>query len=200
LNIKCVFGYSLQLFSETFLILRRTERDIKNLYWFSFNVPVILVRFLWNLNFLYRLSKNTEIPNVMKIRPMGAEFFRAEGRTHMTKLIAAFRNFAKATKSLFSSPTHQRPQYSTRTVPALRRLVCCSLYLQLPRMALLYRKMSVSSNTYVCFVSYSLYFLTNITDHTCNARNVYCEIKNIFYCWSVRLRPQNSYQLVLLTF
>ena len=28
LNIKCVFRFSLQLLSETFLILRRTERDI----------------------------------------------------------------------------------------------------------------------------------------------------------------------------
>ena len=31
LNTKCVFWFSLQLLSETFLILRRTERDmIKN--------------------------------------------------------------------------------------------------------------------------------------------------------------------------
>jgi hypothetical protein len=28
LNIKCVFGVSLKLSSETFLILRRTERDM----------------------------------------------------------------------------------------------------------------------------------------------------------------------------
>jgi hypothetical protein len=30
----------------------------------------------------------------MKIRPMGAELFHAEGRTDVTKLIVAFRNFA----------------------------------------------------------------------------------------------------------
>jgi hypothetical protein len=36
----------------------------------------------------------------MKIRPMGAEFFHADGqmdgRTNVTKLKAAFRNFANA--------------------------------------------------------------------------------------------------------
>jgi hypothetical protein len=35
----------------------------------------------------------------MKIRPVGAELFHADRRTDMTKLIVAFRNFAKATKS-----------------------------------------------------------------------------------------------------
>ena len=46
LNIKFVFRFSLQLLSETFLILRRTERDmIVSVYRSSCNVPVILVRF-----------------------------------------------------------------------------------------------------------------------------------------------------------
>ena len=34
----------------------------------------------------------------MKIRPVGAELFHADGRTYMTKLIVAFRNFANAPK------------------------------------------------------------------------------------------------------
>jgi len=33
----------------------------------------------------------------MKIRPVGAELFYEDGRTDMTELIAAFRNFAKST-------------------------------------------------------------------------------------------------------
>jgi len=34
----------------------------------------------------------------MKIRPVGAGFFHADGRTDMKKLIIAFRNFASAHK------------------------------------------------------------------------------------------------------
>jgi hypothetical protein len=45
----------------------------------------------------------------MKIPSVGAELFHAEsqtdGRTHMTKLIVAFRNFAKSPKKgSFESP------------------------------------------------------------------------------------------------
>ena len=46
LNMKCVCSFSLQLSSETFLILRRIHRDIiTNVHRSSCKVPVILVRF-----------------------------------------------------------------------------------------------------------------------------------------------------------
>jgi len=98
----CFAFYSTAL-SATFLILRRNERDmIKTAYWFSCKVPVIPTRILWNLNFLDKFSKNTQIPYLAKSHPVGAELFHADERTvgqtdkqtDMTKLAVAFRNFA----------------------------------------------------------------------------------------------------------
>ena len=43
-----------------------------------------------------RFSKNIEISNFMKIRPVGAELFHAVGRADRMKIIVAFRNFANA--------------------------------------------------------------------------------------------------------
>jgi len=40
--------------------------------------------------------KKAKVSAVTKIRPMGAEFYHADGRTDITKLIVAFRNSAKA--------------------------------------------------------------------------------------------------------
>ena len=40
-------------------------------------VPVILVIFQYNINILDRFSKNIQIPNFMKIRPVEAELFHA---------------------------------------------------------------------------------------------------------------------------
>jgi hypothetical protein len=46
LNITCVFSFSVQILSETFFILRRTERDmVINVYLSSCKIPLILVRF-----------------------------------------------------------------------------------------------------------------------------------------------------------
>jgi len=36
----------------------------------------------------------------MKIRPVGAELFHADGRADMTNLTVAFRNFAKASQDV----------------------------------------------------------------------------------------------------
>ena len=83
LNIKCVFRFSLQLLLETFFILRRTERDmIKNVNFSSCKVYFILVEFSWNLHFLGSFSKNTQITNFIKIRPVRDQLFHADRRTN----------------------------------------------------------------------------------------------------------------------
>ena len=95
-----MFLYSLKLLSEIFLILRRIKRDmIINVHTSSCKVPVILVRFYSNSNFRKRLSKSTQTSNFMKIRPVGAELFRADRRTDMATITVAFRNIANVPKT-----------------------------------------------------------------------------------------------------
>jgi hypothetical protein len=56
--------------------------------------------------FLDTFSKNTPISNFMKIPPVGAEVYHAEGQTdgetNMTKLTVTFRNFSNAFKKYLS--------------------------------------------------------------------------------------------------
>ena len=83
LNIKRAFWFSLQLLSEAFLILRRTEWDmIKNVYWSLCEVLFILLSFWRNLDFLGRFSKNAKISNVINVRPIGAELFHSGWLTY----------------------------------------------------------------------------------------------------------------------
>jgi hypothetical protein len=55
-----------------------------------------------NINFAGRHTKNTQISDFIKIRPLGAELSHADRRTgeqtDMTKLIVDFRNFAEVPK------------------------------------------------------------------------------------------------------
>ena len=106
------FRFSLELFSETFLTPRRYEQDI-NVYWSSCKVPVILVRLQLNVNFYNRFSKNTQIPNFIKVRPVGAEFLRADGQTDMLKANSPFPQFCeraekRSTFKVYYSPTNAR--------------------------------------------------------------------------------------------
>jgi hypothetical protein len=58
--------------------------------------PLLLSDFIKKLDFFDGFSKNTPIPNFMKIRPVGAELFHADGQTDMMKPAIAFRDFANA--------------------------------------------------------------------------------------------------------
>jgi len=44
-------------------------------------MPVTFVGLQWNMNFLDSRSKNIQISNFMKTRPVGAEFFHTDGQT-----------------------------------------------------------------------------------------------------------------------
>ena len=67
---KMCFDFLYNFCLKKILILRRAERDtIKSVHWSSRKVPIILVRFKINLNFLDIFSKNTLISDFMKIRP-----------------------------------------------------------------------------------------------------------------------------------
>ena len=69
----------------------------------------------------------------MKIRPVGAELFHADGRTNMTKLIMAFRNFANAAKIALSTQPDYQPlnryelPFDVRKLPLAKILNTCVL-------------------------------------------------------------------------
>ena len=58
------------------------------------------VRLIDALNFVERFSKNSEILNFTKIRPVGAQSFHADIWIDMTKLIVACGNFTNAPRSM----------------------------------------------------------------------------------------------------
>jgi len=45
------------------------------------------------LNILHKFSKNTPVPNVIKILSMGANLFHEGGRTDMMQLLVALHKF-----------------------------------------------------------------------------------------------------------
>jgi len=91
--MKYVIWVSFQLLSETFCILRTTEREMMmDVYRSSCKVAAVLARLQWNLNFLNICSKNTEISKLLKARPVGAELFHEDGRTdgHRDNITSTF--------------------------------------------------------------------------------------------------------------
>ena len=93
---KMRFWFYLKHFSETFSLLRITERDmIENVRWSSCILSVNSCQTLKKLEIFDRFSKNIETQKFMKLFPVRAEFFLSDGQTDMTKLTGSVRNFAK---------------------------------------------------------------------------------------------------------
>jgi hypothetical protein len=99
---------SSKILSETFLTLRRIHWEtIINVHGSSCKVHVILLRFLWNLHFLKRFSTDLQTLISWKFAQWEPNSsLETDGQTDMTKLTAAFRNFAKEPKNF----QHQRLQ------------------------------------------------------------------------------------------
>jgi hypothetical protein len=100
-----VVWFSLKLLSETFLIRRRTGRNMtKYVCWPSCKVLVILVRFWWNFGFLDGVSKKNSNIKFYENLSSGSPVVLC-GQTDVTKPIVTFRNFV-------DSPKHSsfRPQ------------------------------------------------------------------------------------------
>jgi UDP-N-acetylglucosamine:LPS N-acetylglucosamine transferase len=79
-NIKYVLIFSRNL-SETFLILRRTERDIIiNVYWYSHKVQIFFSDFNETIIFSVDFLRNSNV-RFNEISRVAAEVFDANGRT-----------------------------------------------------------------------------------------------------------------------
>jgi hypothetical protein len=89
LNMICVFWFPIQ-----FKRKKNRQAILINVHRSSCKVPVILVRFWTNLNFLDEFSK-IFISNFMKIRPVGAEFFHPDRHDEASN---RFSQFCKRTK------------------------------------------------------------------------------------------------------
>jgi hypothetical protein len=93
-----MFWFSLQILFETFLKTNSARHWHKCTYVFMLSTHYSC-RILIQLEFSRQISKNTQIPNLIKIRPVDAELFHADGQTDMKKLIVVLCNIAKAPKT-----------------------------------------------------------------------------------------------------
>jgi hypothetical protein len=100
LNMKYVFWFSVKLLSETFLNLRRILLDIYiTIQRSTCRVPVIVVMFYWNTNFL-----DTDFRKILKCKlssqnPSSGSRVVPCRWTDTTNLTIAFQNFANAPKN-----------------------------------------------------------------------------------------------------
>jgi hypothetical protein len=78
---ESMFWFSVQLLPETSLTPTVQCSITINVRTSSHEVPGIAIIFKHNLNFFNNFLKNTQISNLMKIYPVGTEFFHADRQT-----------------------------------------------------------------------------------------------------------------------
>jgi hypothetical protein len=82
LNTKFMFWFSLQLYSEPFLIIRRNIRDVIQIHvGLHVEYPVFFSDFNDTWIFWKDFRKIRKISNFMKTSPVRAELFHVDGRT-----------------------------------------------------------------------------------------------------------------------
>lgn len=83
LNTEYVFWFLLQILSQSFLILGRSERDMIEKYIVRHVKYRYSCQILTKLQFPQRMfeKKNIQITRLVKIRPVGAELFHVNRQT-----------------------------------------------------------------------------------------------------------------------
>jgi len=109
----CVLIFSIIL-SEKFIILISTVRDNISICWSWCKIPVILFRFWRNFNFLDTISKRNQYQISWKSVQWEPSYsVWTDGRTDMTKLTVALRNFVNEPKNgWLCSGMSSQPSYS----------------------------------------------------------------------------------------
>ena len=108
------FVFHYKFFSEKFSILIKfSETSSKTYTGLRVKCPLCLSDFN-ETSIFSKISKNIQKSNFMKIRPMTAELFGADGRTDLMMLTVAFRNSAKVLKNCFFHPVSPAAVRPTR--------------------------------------------------------------------------------------
>ena len=98
LKIKCVLIFCTNFVWNIFHSMGNCTRLIIDVYWCSCNVPPLLLRYWWNLNFLDKFKKKyTNIKFYENPSCVSRVVLCAQ--TDVTKHIVAFRNFSNAPKN-----------------------------------------------------------------------------------------------------